>query len=56
MIEVKELQVSCLMTQSISIEFVKEKYFTCKLSKLLGHRREGGQNEYTFSFLFFCSS
>lgn len=53
MIEVQELQVSCLMAQSISTEFVKEKYFTYKL---LEHRREGGQNEYTFSFLFLCSS
>lgn len=53
MIEVKELQVSCLMTHSISTELVKEKYFTYKL---LEHRREVGQNENTFSFLFFCSS
>lgn len=30
MIEVKELQVSCLMTHSISTELVKEKYFTYK--------------------------
>lgn len=53
MTEVKELQVSCLMTHSISTELVKERYFTYKL---LEHRREVGQNENTFSFLFFCSS
>ena len=49
MIEVKELQVSCLMTHSISTELVKEKYFTYKL---LEHRREVGQNENTFLSCF----
>lgn len=41
MIEVKELQVSCLMTHSISTELVKEKYFTYKTFGT----QEGGRSE-----------